>query len=648
MPRPPSRRLSAALSLLLALAACGPAPAPIAPQPQPPGTAAIVPREPAPGALDIDSTAYGRIDTDIQYLASDALAGRGTGDPGARLAAEMIRSRFQSLALRPMGDEVAAGSLPGAGSAAPAASTVHSYFQRFEARVGAKVDPPIVLLGGSKGKRLAGVVADGASKGTATGRLVFVGYGITASAAGWDDYAGKDIEGKIAVILAGPPRASRTDDKLQALRDFGSSRYKLRTAREHKAAGAILVVDRADLPPAPTDPSGMGLPAAILTRDSAAQLPKLDLRSDKLWDATAAAPPKDLGTTSVEVTTRIDPLTADAWNILAALPARDGSPHASEWVIVGAHYDHLGMGNQFSRAPGKRAPHPGADDNASGTALMLEVAHRLSRLPQRPSRNILFAAWGAEEVGLIGSRWFIDHATVPVPQMTAMINADMVGRLREHKLFVDGAATAAGWKDLVTAASDGLRLDLTFGAEGYGASDHATFTGAKVPVAFLFTGVHEDYHLPSDTADKINVTGLSAISVLAARMAVRVADQEARMAFIDPPADPHRGVRGGFKVSLGTLPDYAFQGKGLRLTGTRPDSPASRAGLVAGDVILKLDKHDITNIHDFMFALGELEAGRKTTLEIDRAGKRITLEIIPAPGSGGAVKDPDKKPPTHP
>ncbi len=639
------------LSLLLALAACGPAPAPLTPAPTSTPTAQVAPEAARPAdALDVDSTAFGRIDADVRYLASKELAGRGTGDPGARLAAEMVRTRFQELGLRPEGDSVAAMHGGAAPSAPKAGDASQSYFQRFAAKVGAKVEAPdLAVVSGKSGKpsKMTGVAADGASDASAKGTLVFVGYGITAQAMSWDDYAGKDIEGKIAVVLAGPPRVAKKDAKLAALYDFGSARYKIRTAREHKAAGVILVTDAAELPAPPTDPTGMGLPAATILRSVATRdIPGVDFKGDKLWDADKPAAPRDLPKLTASLTTHIEPLTADAWNVLGALPAREGSPHASEWIVVGAHYDHLGLGGQYSRAPGKREPHLGADDNASGTAMMLEVAYRLAHLSQRPARNVLFAAFGAEEIGLVGSRHWIDHPTIPVANVAAMINADMVGRMRDRQLLVDGVSTANGWPDLVKSASEGLRLQLTFGGEGYGASDHATFTGAKIPVAFLFTGVHEDYHLPSDTADKINVDGISVTSVLAARLARSVSEQDQRMAFVEPPSDPHRMGRGGFKVSLGTLPDYAYQGPGLRLTGVRPDSPAARAGLAAADVIVKVDKHAITNIHDYMFALGELEPGRETTVEVDRAGKRVTLKVVPAPGQGG---EPRKDlPPNHP
>jgi hypothetical protein len=221
---------------------------------------------------------------------------------------------------------------------------------------------------------------------------------------------------------------------------------------------------------------------------------------------------------------------------------------------------------------------------------------------------------------------------VPLASIDAMINADMVGRLRDEHLLVDGVGTAAAWPDLITPASEGLRFDLSFGSEGFGASDHASFTGARVPVTFFFTGVHADYHLPSDTADKINSEGEERVATMVARLALAVAERSECLAFVDAPADPHRGAGGGFKVALGTIPDYAYQGKGVRLTGVRPDAPAERGGMKGGDVIVKLGAHEITNIHDYMFALGELVAGVSVVIEVERDGARVPLTVIPAPG----------------
>jgi membrane-associated protease RseP (regulator of RpoE activity) len=283
-------------------------------------------------------------------------------------------------------------------------------------------------------------------------------------------------------------------------------------------------------------------------------------------------------------------------------------------------------------APGSHEVHPGADDNASGTALLLEVARRFAALPRGPDRAVLFLAFGAEEIGALGSRYWVQHPSAPIEKVAAMINADMVGRLRDEKLIVDGAGTSPGWKPLLETASQGLGLNLSLGGEGFGGSDHASFTAVRVPVTFLFTGSHPDYHKPSDTADKINAAGEERVTTLAGRLALAVAEAPARLPFVDAPADPHRGTRGGFKVSLGTMPDYAFTGKGVKLDGVRPESPASRAGLARGDVIVKVGGHDVGNIHDYMFALGDLSPGAEVVIEVEREGKRVALKIIPAPG----------------
>ncbi|WP_437743332.1 M20/M25/M40 family metallo-hydrolase [Sorangium sp. So ce1504] len=696
-PRAWGLRRGLAAGLLAAVAACAPPAAPPRQPDAPPASKPAAPAPAAPASMEVDPAAEARIAADVAYLASPELAGRGTGEPGADLAAEFIARRFAELKLSPLG---------GPGSDAKA------YRQVFDARVGADVAPAALAVqrAGRKQSVEAGklVTADGSASGTVSGAAVLVGHGVTASALSWDDYAGRDIEGKIAIVLDGVPTldggpggaaqagahggaapggphggaapahphggaahagaapagahggAATADPHhhapsarpADALRDFGSVRYKLRTAREHKAAGVILVAAGDELPRVSDDAASMGIPAVVITRSAARALfptaglappakpadakPAVAKPAAVKPAATKAAAPKPLGGTTVEITTKVTARMAPASNVIGLLPARDGSPHAGEYVVVGAHYDHLGYGGtSFSRAPGVHAVHPGADDNASGTAMLLEVARRFASLPERPARNLLFIAFGAEELGTIGSRHFVDHPPAPLAGMkpiVAMINADMVGRMRDDKLLVDGLGTSPDWKPIVDDAARGLGLTLQFGVEGFGASDHASFTASRVPIAFLFTGVHEDYHRPSDTADKINAAGVSRCSVLATRMALALSRRDARLAFTDAPADPHRSMRGGFRASLGTMPDYAYQGPGVKLTGVRPDAPASRAGMQAGDVIVRIGAHAVTNIHDFMFALGDLEPGREVEIEVDRGGTRVPLKVIPAPG----------------
>jgi hypothetical protein len=618
MTRAPAPILAAlvAMAAMAAMAACA-APADVAP------AVVVAPPRVAPPPsprIDPDPSSPARIAADVRELASPAFGGRGTGEPGARLAADLVARRFAELGLAPRGE---------AGAPSP-------YFQRFEARTGVHADPPsiAVTLDGraTSVDAAAAIAADGSASGRVTAPVAFVGYGIRAPALGTDDWAGVDAKGKVAVMLEGSP-ATFTDA-------FGSARYKIREAREHGAVGVVLVVpEPLPLPPASADAADMGLPAVVV--EARAIAPLLERAGYVRVRNAKSTKPRLPGANvvrgaSITLATKLAPVTAEAWNVLASLPAREGSPTAGEWVVVGAHYDHLGHGGtSASRAPGSREVHPGADDNASGTALLLEVARRLAAMPVRPSRGVLFASFGAEELGAVGSRHLVEHMPVPLDAVVAMLNADMVGRLRDRRLVVDGTSTSAAWPDLIASANAGLGLDLALGGEGFGASDHVAFTAAKIPVAFFFTGVHDDYHRPSDTADRIEVEGEASIALLAARLAVAVAERRDRLDFASPHADPHHGGAmggGGLRASFGTLPDYAWTGRGMRLSGVRPDAPAERAGLRAGDVIVKVGPHDIGTIYDFMYALGELEPGRAVDVIVERAGARVTVSVVPAPG----------------
>lgn len=625
-----STRFSAFFAIAAFLWACGPAAEPVTPPPPvppPSSTIAAPPKEEAKPLISPDPEAVERLRADVMHLASPELMGRGTGDEGARKAADFVAKRFTELGLLPWGDKDEKGQ--------------PTFFQRFSARVGAKVDAPQLSSESPKPSKKtamdagAMVTADGSASGQVAGEAVFVGYGISASALGWDDYAGANLEGKIAVILSGAPKIEGKDKRPDVLRDFGSVRYKLRTAREHKALGVVLVSAADELPAVPSDSSSMGVPAVTVKRSSADKFfAGAKLADKKTWEITAASKARPLGKNIISIGTSINPIMKDAWNVVAMLPARPGSKTASEWVVMGAHYDHLGMGEtSASRAPGAHAAHLGADDNASGTALLLESARRFSKLAVKPARNIAFIAFGAEEIGAIGSHYWVEHPPVAINSVVGMVNTDMVGRLREDKLVVDGTKTAANWEEISKAANEGLNLNLVFGAEGFGASDHASFTAARVPVSFLFTGVHDDYHKPSDTPDKINFPGEERVTTLAARIALAVAERPERMPFMDAPSDPNKSSRGGFRVSMGTVPDYAFEGKGMKLSGVKPDAPAARAGLQAGDVIVKMGTHEISNVHDFMFSLKELEPGREVIVEVLRDGKVLPLKVIPAPGT---------------
>jgi hypothetical protein len=305
-------------------------------------------------------------------------------------------------------------------------------------------------------------------------------------------------------------------------------------------------------------------------------------------------------------------------------------------VVVGAHHDHLGFGGETSLAPDRTGEvHPGADDNASGVAAMLAVARAL-RAGSPPRRTVLFAAFAAEEIGLLGSAELVKSppAACPVERMQLMVNLDMVGRLRERRLYVDGADTARGLRDLVKAAAAApspLPLDLAFGGDGYGPSDHTSFHARRLPVLYLFTGAHADYHRPTDTVEKLNAEGLASVALLAARAARAAADLPARLEVVMSPGGPPSQARGserGYGAYLGTIPDFAERKEpGVLLTGVRPASPAEKAGIAGGDVVLRVGARTVANLHDLVDALRAGRPGDVVEVEYERGGARRTVKV---------------------
>jgi hypothetical protein len=248
------------------------------------------------------------------------------------------------------------------------------------------------------------------------------------------------------------------------------------------------------------------------------------------------------------------PSETPAWNIIGRLPARPQSAHASEVVVLAAHYDHLGRGGPGSREPYSKSVHPGADDNASGTALLLEVARRLAGLPGRPARTVLFIAFAAEEAAAAGSLHWVAYPTAPLDRVVAMVNADMVGRMRDDRLMIDGTSSAAGWAPLAAQAGRGLGLDLVFDVEGPHARDHHAFAAENVPVALLFTDMHDDYHRPADLPDRINAIGVERVATFAARLVLGLTEADERLTFL------------GFMLPTAAIPPPQFGAKHLLIT----------------------------------------------------------------------------------
>jgi Zn-dependent M28 family amino/carboxypeptidase len=386
-----------------------------------------------------------------------------------------------------------------------------------------------------------------------------------------------------------------------------------------------------------------GVPAVIVSRRVAQSLLSsagTTLAEAEKRSATSAAPLALDGAT-VEFKTDVIKINGKGVNVAGILEGSDPRL-ASQYVVIGAHYDHLGLGGPESLAQRPEGDiHYGADDNASGTSALIELARALSAERSKLRRSILFLAFSGEELGLLGSAAYTKNPIVPLKSTVAMLNMDMVGRLRNGSLFVGGVGTSPSWKPLLEklntsieapASSQGggaaSRFKLSFGQDGFGPSDHQSFYVRDIPVLFFFTGTHEDYHRPSDTAEKINTEGISQVAQLVREVAMFVANEDSAVAFNRVQVETRPAGR-GFRVYLGTVPNYSDQNDGLKLDGVRPGSPAERAGLRAGDVVTKLAHVPIKNVYDYTYALGELRPGEEIEIVIKRDGREMQLKLTP-------------------
>lgn len=301
-----------------------------------------------------------------------------------------------------------------------------------------------------------------------------------------------------------------------------------------------------------------------------------------------------------------------------------GTGDSEEIIIIGAHYDHLGMGAFGSLHKGEPRIHNGADDNASGTAGLLELAEYFAAY--RPETDILFLAFSGEEMGLLGSQHFVDNPTVELENVLAMINMDMIGRMLDNKLLIFGVATADTWETVLKEANtDSLELDLV--PDGTGSSDHTSFYYKDIPVLHYFTDTHADYHRPSDDAEWINAEGQALLLQHLSRVITRLDEMDKEeLAFTEAPGQRRQSMRMD-GPTLGVLPDYGFDGEGFRITGVSNDGAAEQAGLAGGDIIIKIGAREIADIYRYMDALNELKKGQSVLVTVLRDGQEVIFEV---------------------
>lgn len=332
----------------------------------------------------------------------------------------------------------------------------------------------------------------------------------------------------------------------------------------------------------------------------------------------------------------------EARNVVAILPG--SAPHRAQSLVIGAHYDHLGLGGFGSLSPDATGTvHNGADDNASGTAVLIEAARALASGPPL-AQDILFIAFTGEERGLWGSAHYVNSPLLPLEGTVAMLNLDMVGRVSDDALTVLGTGTAEEWEALLERANAAIAdpLDLRFNSDGFGASDHTSFYARGIPVLHFFSNTHPEYHRVEDDWELVNAEGMKRVTHLVAAV-VREVVPAAGLATLTPvegAGNPHgvtasgdaSTMAGGFRVRLGTIPDYSRESGGMAITAVREGSPAAEAGIEGGDVIVRFGPHEIDSVYDYMAALNEYDPGDEVEIVVLRGDERLTVRVVLAAG----------------
>jgi hypothetical protein len=602
---------------------------------------AVAPDKPA--SQDATQISAEQIGRHIESLASDKLQGRRTGTPAADEAAAYIARQFGSSGLKPA---FAAG-----------------FLGPFNFVAGVKLgEQNTFRIKGSSGESELRVGVDFmplafSAPDIAEGDVVFVHYGISGPELQHDDYKDVEVNGKIVMIMRGSPDGDNPHGRFADFTQPGLEiQNKTLKAREKGARGVIFISeeknfteDRLSRLRHDLNFLDSGIPVVAISVQAANTILKgqtsnksgdEETKKDEINRLKSSVLPVALENVRVRFRTDVVKITGKSSNVAGVL--RGSDPRlASEYVVIGAHYDHLGLGGPESLAAKPEGQiHHGADDNASGTSGLIELARVLSVDPVKPKRSILFVAFSGEELGLLGSGAYTKDPALPLASAVAMLNMDMIGRLRQGSLFIGGVGTSPAWKPLIDKLNQtktpgplagngsGSRFQLSFGQDGFGPSDHQSFYVRDVPVLFFFTGTHDDYHKPTDTADKINLEGERQVLEFVREAALAVANEPERIAFSKVKTESKPTGR-GFRVYLGTVPNYSDQSDGMKLDGVRPASPAERAGLRAGDIVTMLGKTPVKNVYDYTYALGEMRAGEEVEVVIRRDGRQMTLKLTP-------------------
>ncbi|KAF0152761.1 MAG: peptidase M28 [Ignavibacteria bacterium] len=561
----------------------------------------------------------------INYLASDAMKGRFTGSPEERLAGNYIQAQFESYGLKPAFNG--------------------KWFQEFPFIEKVELTKNNSLNFSVEGKRKSLTLKKDfttigfSGKSKVSGEIFFVGYGISASKLNYDDYDGIDVTGKIVLLMRNHPEHDSSRSEFER---FSTLRNKASNAKDKGAAGLIIVngwlPKNDDILPEPRYDGAPGMkdfPVLQVSRSVVDEILKKQGVSfaDVQKQIDDSKKPKSflLKNANVQLVSEAVEVQKIARNVGGVLEGNNPALK-NEYIVIGGHYDHLGIDHLKEASMYKGADkqiHNGADDNASGTTGVMETAEKFASIKNELKRSIIFLAFSGEELGILGSTYYTNNPSVEIGNITAMINLDMVGRLNEeNNLTIIGTGTSSRWKEILNEKNSyGFKLAMSDG--GSGGSDHQAFSNKSIPVLFFFSGTHSDYHKPSDDIDKINFAGQEKILKYVFDVANVIQKAEKRLDYVKVQEAAQRPT-GRARVTVGSVPEFGYSGNGYKLSGTTEGSPAAKAGMKAGDIIIKFGTKEVGNIYDFMYAVQDYKAGDKVNVVALRDGKEMafTLELI--------------------
>ena len=571
----------------------------------------------------------------VEYLAADELEGRLTGSPGIRMAADYVIERLEAIGAEP---------LPGAGG----------FRQAFSYTAGVADTGTTMRITGSGGTRVAGAGGDGtdgpsvralsfSDTGAAEGRFVFAGYGLSVPETddfSYDSYATLDVAGKIVVVFRYFPEDAEGELRATLAR-YAGLRYKALAARERGAAGLVVVTgprspNAGALVPLAFDTAVSDSGIVAVSVDGALGAAIIESAGESVEAVQASLDTANPHVTGFDlplegaVEARLEKRQATGYNVVGYLPPTAAAARDKPYVMLGAHYDHLGRGrggDSLARGAEAGQIHNGADDNASGVAAVLAAGARLAGAAR--GRGIILALWSGEELGLLGSADFVAQEPVPMDSIAAYLNFDMVGRLRDDTLNLQAVGSSSIWTGLAEELNEPVGLNLTFVADPYLPTDVRSLNASRVPSLNFFTGSHEDYHRPTDDADTLNYEGLDRIVDLATALAANLANRPDAPDYVRVRETQQRGGGATMRIFTGTIPDYTQEVEGLALSGVVGGGPAEAAGLRDGDVIVGLAGRTVTNVYDYMYALDLLRAGEPAKVVFVRGGERMAATLVP-------------------